>query len=785
MKNPYFPNNNNNVSPFPSNYTKVTPFPATLPPINPDGGEKEEEFDIKRFLSVIQRQAVVITLVTGAVTAYFTLNAMNQPSVYEGSFQLLMESKNSGSNLAGISGLPPGISDRMDGEGDYQTQMQILRSPSVLEPIIKNLTKQEPEINYNSLIWGQLQINQLDKTKIIEFRYRDSNPTRVQNVLKTLAQGYMNYSVESKQKQIVQSISFVEKQLGQVGQRVDKLQTTLQQFRQYYNLYSPESSAAQVYGQMEQIEQDKQKTLMELSALKVRYANLRKQMGLSLNQSLTVMSLQEAPQYQSLVKSYSEIDQKIALESSRFSAKSPVIQALKDQQQSLLPLLNQETQQILGVNFSKQLLTKPSVNPSSVLSGLTQQVMQINLEIPNLEAKYNNLNQIQTALTPKVKQQPLIARQYVDLQREFTVANESLNRFLAVGENLEIEKAKQQMPWQLITPPQGFDIPITPNLPKNIFTGLIAGLCLGIGVGLLLEKLNNVFHTPEEIKDFTKLPILGNIPYTKNIVFSTPQVIMNGDNLVIVNSNSNHTTEEEDNDSGFFNSSSHSRSSKKNQNNEQHMAGSPFLESFRNIYTNIQFLNDNPTNSIVISSTLPGDGKSTVSIHLAQAAASMGQRVLLIDADLRRPKVHYNLHLSNTMGLSNMIAMDINIKQALQQLPGWEDLYILTAGQEPPDPTRLLSSKKMQSLMDEFHALFDLVIYDTPPLLALADARLLVPYTDGILMVVSMGKTDRGLLNQALSNLQTSRGNVLGIVANGVKRTAFDSNNYYNHYYRN
>ncbi|HEY9703504.1 MAG TPA: hypothetical protein V6C58_13725, partial [Allocoleopsis sp.] len=90
MKNPYFPNNNN-VSPFPSNYSKVTPFPATLPPVNPDGGEKEEEFDIKRFLSVIQRRALVITLVTGSVTAGISFNAMNQPSVYEGSFQLLME----------------------------------------------------------------------------------------------------------------------------------------------------------------------------------------------------------------------------------------------------------------------------------------------------------------------------------------------------------------------------------------------------------------------------------------------------------------------------------------------------------------------------------------------------------------------------------------------------------------------------------------------------------------------------------------------------------------------
>ncbi|MFM7424162.1 MAG: CpsD/CapB family tyrosine-protein kinase [Elainella sp.] len=173
------------------------------------------------------------------------------------------------------------------------------------------------------------------------------------------------------------------------------------------------------------------------------------------------------------------------------------------------------------------------------------------------------------------------------------------------------------------------------------------------------------------------------------------------------------------------------------------------------LHTNLQFLStDRPLRSIIISSALPGDGKSTVSINLARTAMILGRRVLLVDADMRRPQVHERMQLENHQGLSNYISSDIPLKSVLQKPISLFELSVLSAGPTPPDPTKLLASRKMQQLMRELEQSFDLIIYDTPPLLGLADASILAQHTDGIVVVARLGKTSRSAVSQALDNLK-------------------------------
>jgi capsular exopolysaccharide synthesis family protein len=139
--------------------------------------------------------------------------------------------------------------------------------------------------------------------------------------------------------------------------------------------------------------------------------------------------------------------------------------------------------------------------------------------------------------------------------------------------------------------------------------------------------------------------------------------------------------------------------------------------------------------------------------------------------------------LPNVWGLSNVISSEINVDDVIQRSPLEDNLFVLTAGQIPPDPTKLLASKKMRNLVQRFQDAFDLVIFDTPPLLGLADARLLAAHTDGIVMVVGLGRTDRSVLTQVLYGLQTSHARVLGLVANGVKGYTTSSYNDYLRYY--
>ncbi|MGA9380658.1 MAG: CpsD/CapB family tyrosine-protein kinase, partial [Phormidium sp.] len=209
-----------------------------------------------------------------------------------------------------------------------------------------------------------------------------------------------------------------------------------------------------------------------------------------------------------------------------------------------------------------------------------------------------------------------------------------------------------------------------------------------------------------------------------------------------------------------------------------------FIEAFRSLYTNILLLSpDAQIQSIIVSSSMPGEGKSTLSIYLAQAAAVLGQRVLLVDTDLRIPKLHERLNLDNSCGLSTLIISEnLDFDLVVQSSSLDSNLSVLTSGQIPPDPTKLLSSKKMQGLMARFEENYDLIIYDMPPF-GLADAKLLAPKVDGIIMVTGLNKTKVSQLTKTLEELRLSGVSVLGIIANGSKEHNHQVDSYSKYYH--
>jgi polysaccharide biosynthesis transport protein len=170
-----------------------------------------------------------------------------------------------------------------------------------------------------------------------------------------------------------------------------------------------------------------------------------------------------------------------------------------------------------------------------------------------------------------------------------------------------------------------------------------------------------------------------------------------------------------------------------------------------------------------VTSINPRDGKTTVAIHLARIAAALGQRVLLVDADLRKPQLHHALGLSNEQGLTDLMTGNLNIYEVLQTLHSEPSLFVLTSGQIPPDPVRVLTSEKMKHLARRLEAAFDLVIYDTPPAAGLADATVMTTRTDGMVLVVGIENTERSDFTNTLEALSLSSTAVHGVVVNGWK----------------
>ncbi|CAI8728825.1 Tyrosine-protein kinase YwqD [Priestia megaterium] len=205
----------------------------------------------------------------------------------------------------------------------------------------------------------------------------------------------------------------------------------------------------------------------------------------------------------------------------------------------------------------------------------------------------------------------------------------------------------------------------------------------------------------------------------------------------------------------------------------------PVAEQYRTIRTNIQFSNvDQDIKTIVLTSSGAEEGKSTTSANLATVYAQQGLNVLLIDADLRKPTGHYTFRLENHIGLTNVLTRQSTLAQAVQEseIP---HLSVLTSGPIPPNPSELLASAQMAELLKEMKEQFDMVIFDTPPILAVADAQILANQVDGTILVVSSGKTEKDAAVKSKELLSNAQGKLLGVVLNNRK---VEEGNYYYYY---
>jgi protein-tyrosine kinase len=206
---------------------------------------------------------------------------------------------------------------------------------------------------------------------------------------------------------------------------------------------------------------------------------------------------------------------------------------------------------------------------------------------------------------------------------------------------------------------------------------------------------------------------------------------------------------------------------------------SPVSEAYRTLRTNIQFASvDEDIKVILVTSTVPEEGKSTTASNLAVVMAQAGKRTLYVDADLRKPTAHQTFHVPNRRGLTNYLAGQTPLENTVQKT-GIENLFVMTAGPIPPNPAELLGSKKMQMAMEEMNNHFDTIILDTPPTMAVADSSILARLADGCILVVNSGKTNRDLAKKAKQQLENTNTRLLGVVLNNKK---LKRNDYYYYY---
>jgi polysaccharide biosynthesis transport protein len=715
------------------------PSSAPVPVVQPSEGG----LDLGQVLATLRRKALLIAGVTIAVSSAAGAAALLNPPKYATGFDILIQSDTpEGAVLASIP-------DALTGKNTQPSAVtpdliKILSSPRLITPVLQKLEAQRPgacsalvsasaghPVKFKTLDAGALDscynavFNGLTITSggrnpkvtteastILGVVFQSEDAKDAEAFSKLLSQAYLDYSLQTRQANVRRGLQFVDKKLPDLQSRVNALQGQLQQLRQTYNIIDPASRGAQLSGEVSTFSQQQLDNQLQLSELKSIYADLQAQLAQLPSEIAASSALDSNPRFQTLLNQILDQDSKIAAASTLFLGTSPDMQVLQEQRQNLVGLLANE-----GEQAQRQLASK---------------IRELETRDQSLQATIGNLD-------GSVQDLSGIARVYADIQRDLDVSTQTLNQFLAKREALQIEGAQQEIPWDILTPASR-PSPSNASVTQNLILGALLGFLLGTGAALVVDRLTDVLYSSEELKRLTGLPLLGVIPLNRNLEeYRTQRAALP----------QARATPSLSGDSAKADA----------------YRADPFFEAFRSLFANLRLLNtDNPVRSLVISSTSAEEGKSVAATYLAQAAAAMGRRVLLVDTDLRRPQLHHYMNLENGRGLTDIMSDARELHEVMLRSPHEPNLWVLTSGNVPPDPTRFLASQKMQHLMEQIHNQFDLVIYDAPPLLGFADAFLVAAHTDGLMLVAELGRLKRSLLEQAMEQATVSNTSILGIV---------------------
>ena len=328
----------------------------------------------------------------------------------------------------------------------------------------------------------------------------------------------------------------------------------------------------------------------------------------------------------------------------------------------------------------------------------------------------------------------LDAQDYVDAKREFETDQDLLQtmKLKQMGETISRKIPGESV--EVHDEPVISNSPVSPNVTLNLVLGAVVGLIFGVGIAFFLEYLDTSVKTLEDVERYLQVPVLAVIPKDVGILHKQ---------------------------SGM----------------------SPDAEAYRILRTNIEFNRKNPEdNAITVVSGGAGEGKSTTLVNLAYICAQGGYTTLMIDADLRRPRLHTFFDINNSVGLTNYLTTELMLEDVILQTPV-DNLYFMPSGILPADAAGILNSRRMSELIQDVKQRFDLVLVDSPPILGVSDASVLASEVDLTMLVVQHRKLPRNMLLRVKQAVENVGGNVIGVVLNNVDVRSDSQYQYYTSYY--
>ena len=716
---------------------------TTQPPPTVD----EPEIGYGQILGILLRRFIWFGgAIVGGLGLAVLLTLREDPT-YQSSMQLLVEP-----NYRQTVDITGDQNTDDPSQTDYATQLNLMRSTTFVEQTVEKLLSENPEFCSdpetresctNGLKRG-LTLSQLSeggtKTRIFEASYRAEDPTIVQAFLETLGEVYLSYNEAQQDQRLEDGLALVNQQIEEVEENLALSRQDLRQFRENESLIDPEQQALAIASNLQQIEQTQLDVESQYLDTRAEYEALQTQLQANPESALIASRLSQSSRYQQLLNSLQEAELALQQRLALYTEAEPGVQDLIVLRRGRILLLQEEVIRVLGGVPAQFDLDESTLLTEGQLGAIDLQLVadlvEAEVRLERLEARRSGLERAAQDLQTEFNAFPGLIAEYDRIQPEGQIQQQSLEQLLQLRQEITNELAQGGFSWDVVEAPR-LGRKISPQPRQNLLLGVVAGAFVGGALAFGREAIDTVVRTSDDLKKQATLPLLGVVP---EIPMGKEGVL-----LTIL-------------DAGQAPADSFSLSQ-----------WQPFRDAVDLIYKTIQLTTTQSVSSLMITSALPEEGKTTLSLGLAMSAARSHQRVLLIDANLRHPSLHECLGLSNVQGLSTQLLTPAARLDPLKISPisvplAGTSIDVLLAGEVPDDPVRLLSSLQMRRLLEKAEAKYDLVIVDAPVISGLADGLQLASLCKASIMVSRLEHITQSDLTHAMSILRQV--NTIGVVAN-------------------
>jgi tyrosine-protein kinase Etk/Wzc len=631
----------------------------------------------------------------------------------------------------------------------------LLSSPfkKVWEEVV--LRKGAEKVNTNDMVLTLQQntkVVPLKETDIVQVKVTAPNPDLAAFLTNTIAREYYKQSLQISRGEITEVRQFLEEQLSNTQKELQQAEEALRIYKEREKVAALPEETEELVKQLASFESLYNEAKTEFESNQKRLSYMQSQLSERKSHLVEDISQVSSPLIIQLRKEMANLEGiKAGYIAQGFPEDHPKMEEITNRIKDIKQKLVKETSELVSREMA-------SSDPLGYSQELVDKILTLEIEIQSLGAKTEALKNIVDTYSNNLNTLPEKSLKLARLERNAKVGE---NIFLMLKEKYEeskIKEAGQIGNVRIIDKALPPEDPIKPKKKVNLLLGALLGLGLGLGMAFFVERLDNSLKSIEDV-EATGLSILGSIPLIKGTKDrKSKKEEEKSEDYQIKRITSNLVTHFE--------------------------PKSPISEAYRTFRTNLQFARlDAPLKTILVTSSGPSEGKSTTVANLAITMAQMGTNTILIDSDLRRPVLHSIFNLQRTPGLTNYLAGNVPWKEIIQETP-IENLSLLTCGVLPPNPSELLGSKKMRMLLEELKEKYDMILFDSPPVIAVTDAAVLSTLLDGVVLVSSSGSTSREALLRAITLLENVKGRLIGGVLNKIKvESVYGSYHYYYYYH--